>query len=190
MNKKSIALWNIAIIISLVITLMLIYNNYQSYQMTIKLWEDFENQEIGADKILQDKGIHIWDGNTSREFLDKRGLTEYPEGDMGETYGFNFRHFGGKYKDCHTDYNNMGVDQVKEVLKGIKENPNSRRLLINLWNPSDLKEVVLPPCHVLYQFRVYGNKLSCSMYQRSGDMGLGVPFNIASAALMTYIFAF
>lgn len=141
-------------------------------------------------KELQKKNVHIWDGNTNREFLDNLGFKDREEGDGGPIYGHNFRHYGAKYENCHTDYTNLGVDQVKEVLRGIKETPNSRRLLINLWNPSDLKEVVLPPCHVLYQFRVYGDKLSCSMYQRSGDLGLGIPFNIASAALMTHIFAF
>ena len=140
-------------------------------------------------KELEKDNVHIWDGNTSREFLDSLGFKERREGDGGPIYGFNFRHYGANYKDCDTDYGNEGIDQVQYVLDGIRNNPNSRRLLINLWNPVTLGEMVLPPCHVLYQFRVYGDKLSCSMYQRSGDIGLGVPFNIASAALMTYIFA-
>lgn len=141
------------------------------------------------NKSLQKKNVHIWDGNTSREFLDSLGHTDREEGDGGPIYGFNFRHFGAKYVDCHTDYTGKGYDQVTEVLRLIREEPNSRRILINLWNPCVLKEGVLPPCHMLYQFRVYGDKLCCSMYQRSGDMGLGVPFNIASATIMTYIFA-
>lgn len=140
-------------------------------------------------KLLRDKGVHIWDGNSSREFLDNLGFTEREEGDGGPIYGFNFRHFGGNYKDCHTDYTGEGVDQVKYVLDLIKNNPTSRRILINLWNPVVLEDMCLPPCHLLYQFFVSNGKLSCSMYQRSGDMGLGVPFNIASASLMTYIFA-
>jgi thymidylate synthase len=140
-------------------------------------------------KKLEDKGVKIWVGNTSRQFLDKLGFTERREGDGGPIYGFNFRHFGGQYVDCDTDYTGVGYDQVAEVLRLLKEEPNSRRIIINLWNPLVLDDMVLPPCHVLYQFRVYGNKLSCSMYQRSGDMGLGVPFNIASGSLMTYIFA-
>lgn len=141
------------------------------------------------NKTLQEKNVHIWDGNTSREFLDSLGHVDREEGDGGPIYGFNFRHYGAKYVDCHTDYTGKGYDQVKEVIRLIKEEPNSRRILINLWNPCVLNEGVLPPCHVLYQFRVYGDKLCCSMYQRSGDMGLGIPFNIASATLMTYIFA-
>ena len=141
------------------------------------------------NKTLQAKNVHIWDGNTSREFLDSLGHTDREEGDGGPIYGFNFRHYGAKYVDCHTDYTGKGYDQVAEVLRLIREEPHSRRILINLWNPCVLKEGVLPPCHTLYQFRVYNDKLCCSMYQRSGDMGLGVPFNIASATIMTYIFA-
>ena len=138
---------------------------------------------------LIDKGVHIWDKNSDREFLDSIGLNHRKEYDGGPIYGFNFRHFGAKYIDCNTDYTGQGVDQVSEVLRLIREEPNSRRILINLWNPSELKNVCLPACHCLYQFYVDGDFLSCSMYQRSGDLGLGVPFNIASASLMTYIFA-
>ena len=140
-------------------------------------------------KILQEKKVRIWDGNSTREFLDNRGLNNLEEGDIGAAYGFQFRHFGAKYIDCYTDYTGQGFDQVQYVLDQIKNNPNSRRIVLSLWNPPDLKNAVLPPCHMTYQFRVYGDTLSCSMYQRSGDIGLGVPFNIASASLMTYLFA-
>tara|TARA_B110000971_G_scaffold88096_3_gene90507 strand:- start:4394 stop:5788 length:1395 start_codon:yes stop_codon:yes gene_type:complete len=139
--------------------------------------------------LLKDKGVRIWDGNTSREFLDNLGFTDREVGDGGPIYGFNFRHYGAEYINCQTDYKGFGVDQVKYVIDLIKNNPTSRRILINLWNPTVLNEMVLPPCHMVYQFFVKNNKLSCSMYQRSGDMGLGVPFNIASATLMTHIFA-
>ena len=111
------------------------------------------------NNILKEKNVHIWDGNTSREFLDSLGFTDREEGDGGPIYGFNFRHYGAKYVDCHTDYTGQGYDQVAEVLRMIKEEPNSRRILINLWNPCVLKDSVLPPCHVLYQFRVYGDRL-------------------------------
>jgi len=141
------------------------------------------------NKILQEKRVHIWDGNSSREFLDKVGLNHLREGDIGAAYGFQFRHFGAEYKDCDTDYTGQGFDQIEYVLDLIRNNPNSRRIVLNLWNPPFLQKAVLPPCHMVYQFRVYNNTLSCSMYQRSGDIGLGVPFNIASAALMTYLFA-
>lgn len=138
---------------------------------------------------LIDKGVHIWDKNSDRKFLDSIGLNHRKEYDGGPIYGFNFRHFGAKYIDCDTNYEGKGVDQVSEVLRLIREEPSSRRILINLWNPSELKNVCLPACHCMYQFYVDGDSLSCSMYQRSGDLGLGVPFNIASASLMTYIFA-
>ena len=141
------------------------------------------------NKILQEKGVHIWDGNTSREFLDKMGFTDREEGDGGPIYGFQFRHCGAEYKDCHTDYTGQGIDQVANVIRMIKEKPESRRMIINLWNVQDLDKMVLSPCHAMYQFRVYGDRLCCSMYQRSGDVGLGVPFNIASASIMTHIFA-
>ena len=140
-------------------------------------------------KILQEKKVKIWDGNSSREYLDSIGLQNNREGDCGPIYGHNFRHYGAKYINCETDYKDQGYDQVKEALRLIREEPNSRRIIINLWNPCDLDKVALPPCHVLYQFYVDGDYLSCSMYQRSGDVGLGVPFNIASASLMTHVFA-
>lgn len=150
------------------------------------LW--FLRGDTNAQNLI-DKNVHIWDLNTTREFLDSAGLTHLRERDGGPIYGFNFRHFGANYVDCDTNYEGQGVDQVKEVLRLIKEEPHSRRIIINLWNPSDLKKVCLPACHTLYQFYVDGDNLSCSLYQRSGDLGLGVPFNIASASLMTHIFA-
>jgi len=100
------------------------------------------------NKELKDKNVHIWDGNMTREFMDKIGLTDREEDDGGPIYGFNFRHFGAKYKDCHTDYTGQGYDQVQEVLRLIREEPDSRRIIINLWNPTVLKDMVLPPCFV------------------------------------------
>ena len=140
-------------------------------------------------KNLENKGVSIWKGNSSREALDQLGFTNRQVGDCGPIYGHNFRHYGAEYVDCDTTYTNCGYDQVKEALRLINEEPTSRRIIINLWNPLSLKETVLPACHVLYQFKVIGKKLSCSLYQRSGDMGLGIPFNIASASLLTIIFA-
>lgn len=139
--------------------------------------------------LLKEKKVHIWDKNGSRDYLDSIGLTERMEGDLGPVYGFNFRHYGASYINCYTDYSGQGTDQVEYVLNLIKNEPHSRRILINLWNPTQLNEVALPACHVLYQFKVHDNKLSCCLYQRSGDIGLGIPFNIASASLMTHIFA-
>lgn len=140
-------------------------------------------------KILSNKGIHIWDGNASRSFLDGRGLHHRREGDLGPIYGFQWRHSGAKYIDCDTDYTGQGVDQLKNCIELIKKDPTSRRIVMSAWNPSDIDSMALPPCHMFCQFYVEGNKLSCLMFQRSADMGLGVPFNIASYALLTRIVA-
>lgn len=140
-------------------------------------------------KELSDKGIHIWDGNGSREFLDSRGLHHREEGDLGPVYGFQWRHFGAEYKDMHTDYSQAGVDQLKECIQKIMKSPEDRRLIVTAWNPSDLDKMALPPCHMFFQFYVANEELSCQMYQRSADMGLGVPFNIASYSLLTAMVA-
>eukprot|EP00906_Rhabdomonas_costata_P029163 RCo041175 len=140
-------------------------------------------------KHLQEKDIHIWDGNASREYLDKIGLKDREEGDLGPVYGFQWRHFGAKYKDFHADYSAQGVDQLQQIIHTLRTNPNDRRILLSAWNPAALCEMALPPCHVLAQFYVADGELSCQMYQRSCDMGLGVPFNIASYALLTRLLA-
>jgi len=142
-------------------------------------------------KILQNKNVHIWDGNSSREYLDSIGLEHFEEGDLGKFYGFQWRHWNTEYANCQTDYTGKGFDQIEHVIDLIKNNPNSRRIIISAWNPSDLNKVCLPPCHVLVQFDVNKTKrtLSCNMYQRSADMFLGVPFNIGSYALLTYLLA-
>jgi dihydrofolate reductase/thymidylate synthase len=140
-------------------------------------------------KNLSDKGVKIWDANGSREFLDKRGLQHREEGDLGPVYGFQWRHFGAKYVDMHTDYTGQGVDQLAECIKKIKEDPTDRRILLSAWNPADLSQMALPPCHMFCQFYVANGELSCLMYQRSCDMGLGVPFNIASYSLLTCMMA-
>ena len=143
-----------------------------------------------SNKILNDKNVHIWDGNSSREFLDSRGL-DYEEGDLGPVYGFQWRHFGAEYVSCNSDYSGKGKDQLKYVIDLIKNDPNSRRIIMSAWNPVDLDKMALPPCHVMCQFNVDTTKkrLDCQLYQRSGDMFLGVPFNIASYAFLTYIIA-
>lgn len=140
---------------------------------------------------LQEQNVHIWDGNGSRDFLDSRGLTNLQENDLGPVYGHQWRFFNASYENCNTDYSGKGVDQIKYIIDCLK-NPKerySRRLILSAWNPQQLDEMALPPCHVLAQFNVIGNKLSCSLYQRSGDVGLGVPFNIASYSLLTHIIA-
>ncbi|XP_073036062.1 bifunctional dihydrofolate reductase-thymidylate synthase 1-like isoform X3 [Primulina eburnea] len=140
-------------------------------------------------KILQEKGIHIWDGNASREYLDSMGLTEREEGDLGPVYGFQWRHFGARYTNMHADYTGQGFDQLLDIIDKIKNKPDDRRIILSAWNPSDLKLMALPPCHMFAQFYVANGELSCQMYQRSADMGLGVPFNIASYALLTCMIA-
>ena len=115
-------------------------------------------------KYLQDNGVSIWD-----EWADENG-------DLGPVYGKQWRDFNG-------------VDQIAEVLHSLKTNPDSRRHIVTAWNPVDVPSMALPPCHCLYQFFVADGKLSCQLYQRSCDTFLGVPFNIASYALLTHMVA-
>lgn len=138
---------------------------------------------------LAGRGVHIWDQNGSREFLDSRGLNDREEGDLGPIYGFQWRHWGADYTDMHANYTGKGVDQLAEVIRKIKEDPTDRRIVLSAWNVSDIDRMALPPCHMFCQFFVAGDRLSCQMYQRSADMGLGVPFNIASYALLTHMVA-
>jgi len=128
-------------------------------------------------KELEEKGINIWKGNSSREYLDSNGFFNYPEGFLGPIYGYQWRSFNGSF------------DQLKYVLEELNLN-NSRRALLSAWNPQQLKEQALPPCHLIYNFyKSDNNELSCMMYMRSADLFLGVPFNIASTALLTMIIA-
>lgn len=141
------------------------------------------------NKVLQAQGVHIWDGNTTAEFLRGRKLP-YREGDIGAGYGHQWRHAGADYKGCDADYKGQGVDQLAEAIRLIKEEPQSRRIIIQSWNVSQLPQMTLPPCHLMVQFFVDGDFLSCQMYQRSADMGLGVPFNIASYAMLLHMVAY
>lgn len=146
----------------------------------------------GTDaKGLQEKNIHIWDKNSTREYLDSIGLEDYDEGELGPVYGFQWRHFGARYIRHCQDYDGQGVDQVKNLVEMIKKNPADRRLVMSAWNPAALQYMALPPCHMFAQFYVNTDthELSCQMYQRSCDVGLGVPFNIASYALLTILIA-
>lgn len=140
-------------------------------------------------RILQEKGIKIWDGNSTREFLDASGFKDRQVGDLGPVYGFQWRHFGAEYGTCDDDYSGKGIDQLKEIIERIRTNPNDRRIIMSAWNPVQIPQMALPPCHCLAQFYVADGELSCQLYQRSADMGLGVPFNIASYALLTYMIA-
>jgi len=138
---------------------------------------------------LHDAGVRIWDAHGSRAYLDSLGLTEREEGDLGPVYGFQWRHFGAKYKTMHDDYKGQGVDQLQQLVDTIRNDPTNRRMMLSAWNPAAFHEMALPPCHAFAQFYVHDGELSCQMYQRSADMGLGVPFNIASYALLTHMLA-
>ena len=127
-------------------------------------------------KKLEEKGVKIWKGNTNREFLDKMGF-DYKEGDMGPMYGYQWRNF-----------NSMEIDQLKNVIELIKNDPNSRRILMTDYNPAQAHLGVLYPCHsLILQFYVNEKNLSVKMYQRSADAFLGLPFNIASTSLLLCI---
>lgn len=132
-------------------------------------------------KWLVENNIHIWD-----EWADENG-------DLGPVYGAQWRNFSGRHS-CHTDnYGDCaetnGVDQITQVIDSIKTNPNSRRHMVVAWNPLLIDEMALPPCHCLFQFYVANGKLSCQLYQRSCDIFLGLPFNIASYSLLTHMIA-
>ena len=120
-------------------------------------------------KWLQDRGVRIWN-----EWADE-------DGNLGHIYGYQWRSW--------PDYNGGHIDQISEVIEQIKNNPNSRRLIVSAWNVADIENMNLPPCHILFQFYVADGKLSCQLYQRSADTFLGVPFNIASYALLTMMVA-
>lgn len=127
-------------------------------------------------KLLEAKGVNIWKGNTSRDFLDKRGLQEYAEGEMGPMYGAQWRNF-------------QGVDQLSNALELLKKDPNSRRIMVSAYDPSVSKQCVLEPCHTFFQFNVSNNKLDCQWYQRSVDAFLGFGFNVLSYGILTHLMA-
>lgn len=145
------------------------------------------------NKILKDQCVNIWNANGSRDFLDSRGL-QYEEDELGPIYGRQWRHFNAENniitgkKLSHS----KGIDQLQEIIDQLK-NPNtrnSRRLVMTAWNPCQLDQMALPPCHILCQFNVHnGNQLSCALYQRSCDTPLGSPINIASYSFLTHLLA-
>lgn len=136
-------------------------------------------------KYLQDNGVRIWNEWATAEQTARFGK---PEGELGAVYGHQWRNFGATQNE-EGSYNKDGFDQISWLVNEIKTNPNSRRLIVSGWNPKEANEVALPPCHTLFQFFVAEGKLSCQLYQRSADLFLGVPFNIASYALLTHMIA-
>jgi thymidylate synthase len=143
--------------------------------------------------ILKEQGVHIWDANSSRQFLDSRGLT-YSENELGPIYGRQWRHWNA-CSDLSTGERiegSEGIDQLQQIIDALKDpvQRTSRRLVMSAWNPSQLDQMALPPCHILVQFNVHsGDKLSCAMYQRSCDEACGTPFNIASYSFLTHLLA-
>lgn len=144
------------------------------------------------NNVLKNQKVNIWNGNASKDFMESRGLSHYREGDLGPIYGFQWRHFNAEYSGCDNNYDDKGVDQLSKIIDMLKDEKErySRRIILSAWNPQQLDEMALPPCHILAQFHVNSNnELSTTLYQRSGDVGLGVPFNIASYSFLTYILA-
>jgi thymidylate synthase len=158
------------------------------YQMRFNLQEGFPL--VTTKKLHVKSIIHelLWflKGSTNIQYLKENGVTIWDEwadekGELGPIYGYQWRSW--------PDYNGGHIDQISQVIEELKRNPNSRRLIVSAWNVAQLKEMRLPPCHILFQFYVADGKLSCQLYQRSADIFLGVPFNIASYALLLMMVA-
>jgi len=159
--------------------------------------------------ILKENGVNIWNANSTRQFLNERGLSHYPEDCLGPVYGYQWRKWNAPYtppqfKEInknnsdkiklppHSESSTGGIDQLLNIINSLKnpETRTSRRLILTAWNPEQIEQMALPPCHVMAQFNVRnGISLSCCLFQRSGDVGLGVPFNIASYSFLTHILA-
>lgn len=146
------------------------------------LW--FVSGSTDAQK-LRDQGVHIWDGNGSREYLDGKGFTDRREYELGPVYGFQWRHFGGNWRNEEVG----GFDQIKYVADKLRNDRHSRQIVLSAWNPPDLKDMALPPCHYSAVFTVIDGEIHTSLQMRSSDLGLGLPFNIASYALLTCMLA-
>jgi len=158
------------------------------YQMRFNLQEGFPL--VTTKKLHVKSIIHelLWflKGETNIQYLKENGVTIWDEwadkdGELGPIYGYQWRSW--------PDYNGGYIDQISNLIEEIKKNPNSRRLIVSAWNVAQLKDMRLPPCHILFQFYVADGKLSCQLYQRSADVFLGVPFNIASYSLLLMMVA-
>jgi thymidylate synthase len=158
------------------------------YQMRFDLGQGFPM--LTTKKLHLKSIIHelLWflQGNTNIGYLKQSGVKIWDEwadenGDLGPVYGHQWRHWPGR--------DGGEIDQIQNLLTSLRNNPDSRRHIVTAWNPADVDRMALPPCHALFQFYVAGGKLSCQLYQRSADIFLGVPFNIASYALLTLMLA-
>lgn len=145
-------------------------------------------------KWLQDKNNHIWDewakpqkAPYGHDEASKKKMLE--ERDLGPIYGFQWRHFNASYINYDSDYNGKGIDQLKKIIETLKTNPRDRRMIVSAWNPLQFNEMALPPCHYSFQVTTIGNKLNLMWNQRSVDTMLGLPFNIASYALLLHLLA-
>ena len=145
-------------------------------------------------KWLLDRNNHIWDEWASpvkapygHDEESKKRMLE--ERDLGPIYGFQWRHFNAKYENYDTDYSGKGFDQLKKVIQTLKENPRDRRMIVSAWNPLQINEMGLPPCHYSFQITTINGKLNLLWNQRSVDTMLGLPFNIASYALLLHLIA-
>ncbi len=155
---------------------------------------EFFIKGITDKKWLQDKNNHIWDEWAKPQLApyghdeeSKKKMLE--ERDLGPIYGFQWRHFNAPYENYDTDYTGKGIDQLKKIVETLKTNPRDRRMIVSAWNPQQFGEMALPPCHYSFQITVIEDKLNLLWNQRSVDTMLGLPFNIASYALMLHILA-
>lgn len=158
-----------------------------------QILEEFKFIMSGSTDVtrLQAQKVHIWDGNTTREFLDSRGLHHLPEFDMGPTYGFAMRHFGAKYETCKTDYTGQGFDQLKYVVDTIRKDPTSRRIRISIWDPSHLHDVALTPCLNQFDFYVDTERKTLNLlaFLRSSDTFLALMWNTTYCAIFCHVIA-
>ncbi|RME73548.1 MAG: thymidylate synthase [Planctomycetota bacterium] len=135
---------------------------------------------------LESRGCRIWAPWASAQWCAKQGLEP---GDLGPIYGFQWRHFGATYRGMHADHTGEGVDQLRLAVETLQRDPDSRRIVVSAWNPVAQPRMALPPCHTLFQLSVVEGELYLHLYQRSADLFLGVPYNIASYACLTHMLA-
>lgn len=155
---------------------------------------EFFIKGITDKKWLQDRACHIWDEWASPRLAayghdEESKQRMRSERDLGPVYGFQWRHFGAQYENYDTDYTGRGVDQLAGLVEKLKTNPNDRRMIVSAWNPVALPEMGLPPCHYAFQCTVINGRLNLMWNQRSVDTMLGLPFNIASYALLLHLLA-